>query len=151
MRRRRSIPLMYFAFNVVAAALAAPFGVLSDRIGRKRVLAAGFAGYALVYAGFALARGAVSPWLLFALYGVPYAMTEGLARAYVVDLVPAEARATAVGGYTFVLGLAALPASLAAGLLWDGVSHSAPFAVSAVLMAAAAMWLAMQRPCVVRT
>lgn len=139
------VPLMYFAFNVVAAALATPFGVLSDRIGRKVVLAVGFAGYALVYLGFALAHGPISVWFLFALYGVPYAMTEGLARAYVVDLVPAASRATAVGGYTFVLGLAALPASTAAGLLWDHVSHSIPFAVSAVLMVAAAIWLALMR------
>lgn len=138
------VPLMYFVFNVVAAALATPFGVLSDRVGRKRILATGFAGYALVYAGFALAHGTASPWVLFALYGIPYAMTEGLARAYVVDLVPASARATAVGGYTFALGLAALPASTGAGLLWDGVSHSAPFAVSAGLMLAAAVWLALQ-------
>lgn len=139
------VPLMYFAFNVVASALAAPFGALSDRLGRKRVLAVGFAGYALVYAGFALARGSTAPWALFALYGVPYAMTEGLARAYVCDLVPADVRATAVGGYTFVLGLAALPASAGAGLMWDAVSHATPFAVSAVLMGVAAAWLALQK------
>jgi MFS family permease len=69
-------------------------------------------------------------------------MTEGLARAYVCDLVPAKVRATAVGGYTFVLGLAALPASAVAGWLWDAVGHAAPFALSALLMAAAAALLA---------
>ena len=137
------IPLMYFVFNVVGAALATPLGSLSDRVGRKAVLAAGFGGYALVYAGFALAHTPLSIWLLFALYGVPYAMTEGLARAYVCDLVPAEVRATAVGGYTFVLGLAALPASAVAGLLWDTVGHATPFALSAALMMAAAGLLAL--------
>jgi MFS family permease len=137
------IPLMYFLFNVVGAALATPLGSLSDRVGRKAVLAAGFGGYALVYAGFALAHAPLAAWLLFALYGVPYAMTEGLARAYVCDLVPAEVRATAVGGYTFVLGLAALPSSALAGLLWDTVGHAAPFALSAALMAAAAALLAL--------
>ena len=137
------IPLMYFLFNVVGAALAAPLGSLSDRVGRKAVLAAGFGGYALVYAGFALAHAPLAAWSLFALYGVPYAMTEGLARAYVCDLVPAEVRATAVGGYTFVLGLAALPSSALAGLLWDTVGHAAPFALSAALMAAAAALLAL--------
>ena len=136
------IPLMYFVFNVVGAALAAPLGSFSDRVGRKAVLAAGFGGYAFVYAGFALAHAQSAIWLLFALYGVPYAMTEGLARAYVCDLVPAEVRATAVGGYTFVLGLAALPASAVAGLLWDSVGHATPFALSAVLMLAAAALLA---------
>jgi MFS family permease len=136
------IPLMYFVFNVVGAALATPLGALSDRVGRRALLAAGFGGYALVYAGFALARAPQDVWLLFALYGVPYAMTEGMARAYVCDLVPAGVRATALGGYTFVLGLAALPASAAAGVLWDAVGHAAPFAVSAALMAAAAVLLA---------
>jgi MFS family permease len=133
------IPLMYFVFNVVGAAAATPLGALSDRLGRKCMLAAGFLGYALIYAGFALAGGTTAVWLLFALYGVPYAATEGMARAFVCDLVPAGVRATAVGGYTFALGLAALPASAVAGLLWDTAGHAAPFALSAALMAAAAL------------
>lgn len=135
------IPLMYVLFNVVAALLAAPFGARSDRIGRRRLVVFGFAGYALVYLGFALANSAVAPWLLFALYGVPYAATEGMTRAYVCDLAGAERRGTVLGGYTFVLGLAALPSSALAGLLWDTVSHAAPFAVSAGLMASAALAL----------
>jgi MFS family permease len=137
------IPLMYFVFNVVAAALATPLGSLSDRLGRRVVLAAGFGGYALVYAGFALARSDVSPWFLFAAYGVPYAMTEGLTRAFVVDLVPSALRATAVGSYTFVLGIAALPASFGAGIVWDKVAHWAPFAIDAALMGVAALALAL--------
>jgi MFS family permease len=139
------IPLMYFVFNVVGAALATPFGHLSDRIGRRRLVVFGFAGYALVYAGFALAGHPASVWALFALYGVPYAATEGMTRAFVVDLVPPHLRATALGGYTFAIGLAALPASLVAGLLWDAVSPSAPFVLSAVLMAVAAIALATSR------
>lgn len=144
--RAALIPLMYFLFNVVAALLATPFGSLSDRVGRRHVLVAGFTGYALVYLGFALADGTVAPWLLFAAYGIPYALTEGLTRAYVVDLVPQTLRATAVGGYTFVLGLAALPASTVAGLLWDRVSHRAPFGLSAILMGLAAGALLLSGP-----
>jgi MFS family permease len=117
--RAAIIPLMYFVFNVVGSLLSAPLGSLSDRLGRRRMIAAGFAGYALVYAGFSAAQGGLAPWLLFAAYGVPYALTEGMTRAFVVDLVRPECRATAVGGYTFVLGLAALPSSALAGLLWD--------------------------------
>jgi len=140
------IPLMYVLFNVVGASLAGPFGARSDRVGRRRVLVFGFAGYALVYAGFALARTPLAPWLLFAAYGIPYAATEGMTRAYVCDLGGPERRATVLGAYTFVLGLAALPASALAGLLWDTVSHSAPFALSAVLMAAACLALAIGGP-----
>jgi MFS family permease len=140
-----TVPLMYFVFNVVAASLARLFGRRSDRVGRRRVLVAGFAGYALVYAGFALARHAWAPWPLFFAYGVPYALTEGMARAFVVDLVPDEVRATAIGTYTFLLGLATLLSSTVAGILWDTVSHAAPFAFSAVLMAASAAALARAR------
>lgn len=140
-----TVPLMYFAFNVVAASLARLFGRRSDRVGRRRVLVAGFATYALVYAGFALARHAWAPWALFIAYGVPYALTEGLARAFVVDLVPESVRATAIGTYTFLLGLATLLSSTVAGILWDAVSHSAPFALSAALMAASAAALALAR------
>lgn len=135
------VPLMYVVFNLVGALLAAPLGARSDRIGRRRMLVFGFAGYALVYLGFGLARSAALPWLLFGGYGVAYAATEGMTRAYVVDLAGSERRATVLGAYTFVLGLAALPASTMAGLLWDAVGHSAPFFVSAGLMAVAAVAL----------
>ena len=135
------IPLMYVVFNIVAALLATPFGTRSDRVGRRRLIIFGFAGYALVYLGFALGGSAVAPWLLFALYGVPYAATEGMTRAYVCDLAGPERRGTVLGGYTFVLGLAALPSSALAGLLWDTVSHAAPFALSAGLMGASALAL----------
>lgn len=137
------IPLMYVVFNIGGAMLAGPLGALSDRVGRRRLLVFGFAGYALVYLGFALARSAISPWLLFALYGIPYAATEGMTRAYVCDLATPRSRGTVLGAYTFVLGLAALPSSTLAGILWDSVSHSAPFFVSAALMASAAVALAL--------
>jgi len=140
------IPLMYFVFNLVAAVLATPLGHLSDRVGRKRLIVFGFAGYAVVYAGFALAGTPVSIWVLFALYGLPYAATEGMTRAFVVDLVPGQLRATALGAYTFAIGLAALPASLVAGVLWDQVSPAAPFVLSALLMAGAALALLLSRP-----
>jgi MFS family permease len=137
------IPLMYVVFNIGGAILAGPLGALSDRVGRRRLLVFGFAGYALVYLGFALARSAVAPWLLFALYGIPYAATEGMTRAYVCDLAGPRSRGTVLGAYTFVLGLAALPSSTLAGILWDSVSHSAPFFFSAALMASAAAALAL--------
>lgn len=133
--RAAVIPLMYVVFNLVGALLATPFGARSDRVGRRRLLEFGFAGYAVVYAGFALAHSSAAPWFLFALYGIPYAATEGMTRAYVVDLAGPERRATVLGAYTFMLGIAALPSSTMAGLLWDRVSHAAPFAVSATLMA----------------
>lgn len=141
--RAALIPLAYFVFNIVGASLSTHIGDVSDRVGRRVVLTAGYALFGLVYAGFALARASWAPWLLFGLYGVPYAMTEGMARAFVVDLVGTTRRATAVGAFTFATGLAALPASAVAGLLWDSVSHPAPFWLGASLMLLAAAGLAM--------
>jgi len=101
--------------------------VLSDRLGRRRVIAVGWFIYALVYLGFALASEPWQVWLLFACYGVFYGMAEGVARAFVADLVPAEKRGTAFGLYHGVVGLTLLPASLLAGWLWQAFSPAAPF------------------------
>ncbi|HEX9092586.1 MAG TPA: MFS transporter, partial [Coriobacteriia bacterium] len=136
------VPLMGAGFSLVGALVAGPAGALSDRVGRRAILVAGLALYAVVYALFGLGGSVWTAAVLFLAYGVPYAMVEGMSRAYVVDLVGRHERATAVGGYTFVLGLAALPASAVAGLLWDTVGHGAPFLLSAVLMALAAAGLA---------
>lgn len=122
-----SVVLMLVLFNLTYAVTALPAGVLSDRLGRRWIIAVGWAIYALVYLGFALASEPWQVWLLFACYGVFYGMAEGVARAFVVDLVPAEKRGTAYGLYHGVVGLALLPASLIAGWLWDAVNPAAPF------------------------
>jgi len=138
-----AIPLIYFAFNVVYALLSTPAGALSDRLGRRRMLALGYAVFACVYLGFALVGGPSARWTvpaLFLVYGVYYALTEGIQRAFVVDLVPAELRATALGTFAMATGLALLPASVIAGRLWDRVGPAAPFyyggatAVAALLL-----------------
>ena len=89
--------------------------------------------YALVYLGFALASGIGQIWLLFAGYGIYYGVVEGVARAFVADLVTEEKRGTAYGLYHGVVGLTLLPASLIAGWLWDTVSPAAPFYLGAGL------------------
>jgi MFS family permease len=121
------IPLLYLTFNAVYAAAALPGGTLSDRLGRRRVILVGYAVFAGVYLGFAWAGSAWAPWPLFALYGIYYALTERVQRAFVADLVPASARGRAFGVYHALVGGLALPASLLAGSLWDRVSPAAPF------------------------
>ena len=139
---------MMLTFNLVYAALSGPAGSLSDRIGRRRLLLAGWLVYVLVYLGFAFARTAWQAWSLMAVYGVYYALTEGVGRAFVADLVPAEGRGTAYGLYHAGIGLAALPASLLAGILWQGVGNwgglgpAAPFLAGSGLTLAAAVLLA---------
>ncbi len=127
------VVLMLVLFNLTYAVTALPAGVLSDRLGRRRLIAAGWFIYALVYLGFALASEPWQVWLLFAGYGVYYGMVEGVARAFVADLVPVEKRGTAYGLYHGVVGLALLPASLIAGWLWDAVNPAAPFFFGAAL------------------
>jgi MFS family permease len=127
------VTLMLVLFNITYAAISWPAGRLSDKLGRKRIIAIGWAVYALAYIGFALASSLWQIWLLFALYGIYYGIVEGVARAFVADLVPAEKRGTAYGFYHGVVGLTLLPASLIAGWLWDAVSPAAPFYLGAGL------------------
>jgi MFS family permease len=127
------VVLMLVVFNLTYAATALPAGVLSDRLGRRGIIAVGWFIYALVYLGFALASELWQVWLLFAGYGVYYGVVEGVARAFVADLVPEEKRGTAYGLYHGVVGLALLPASLIAGWLWQAYSPAAPFFFGAAL------------------
>ena len=127
----------YILYNLVYAAAAYPAGRLSDRIGRRPTLVAGLALYAAAYAGFALA-GPVVPGRaaafagLFALYGLYAALSEGVAKAWLADLVPAgAAQGRAFGLHAAATSLAALVASVAAGALWEGVGPAAPFALAA--------------------
>ncbi|MCX7912705.1 MAG: MFS transporter [Dehalococcoidales bacterium] len=131
------ITIMLVLFNIVYAIVAAPAGIISDKLGRKRVIVLGWMIYGLVYLGFALAQRGWQAWLLFACYGIYYGITEGVARAYVADLVPAARRGTAYGYYHGVVGLTLLPASVLAGWLWDTVSPAAPFYLGAGLAFAA--------------
>jgi len=121
------VVLMLVLFNVTYAVIALPAGMLSDRLGRRRVITLGWFIYALVYLGFAVASSLWQVWVLFACYGIYYGIVEGVARAFVADLVTEEKRGTAYGLYHGVVGLTLLPASLLAGWLWQTISPAAPF------------------------
>ena len=121
------VVLMLVLFNITYALISMPMGVLSDKIGRKRVITTGWLIYGLVYLGFALSSSIWEIWLLFAVYGIFYGICEGAAKAFVADMVPAERRGTAYGLYNGVVGLIALPASLIAGILWDRIAPAAAF------------------------
>ena len=127
------VVLMLALFNITYAVTSMPAGILSDRLGRRWVITLGWFIYALVYLGFALASELWQVWLLFASYGVYYGLVEGVARAFIADLVPEEKRGTAYGLYHGVVGFALLPASLIAGWLWQAYSPAAPFLFGACL------------------
>ncbi len=120
-----NVVLMLVVFNITYAAVSIPAGILSDRLGRRRVITFGWFIYAMVYLGFAMVSSTWLIWLLFACYGIYYGVVEGVAKAFVADLVAPDKRGTAYGLYHAVLSL--LPASLIAGWLWDAVNPAAPF------------------------
>jgi len=135
------IPVVYALFNLVSALAAIPAGNLSDRIGRRRTITYGWAIYALVYLGFAVARQAWLIWALYALYGLYYALTEGSAKAMIAELVSDARRGGAYGLYNASVGVMALPASVIAGALWTRVAPAAPFAFGAAMAALAVVAL----------
>jgi MFS family permease len=127
------IVLMLIVFNAVYALFSVPAGMLSDRLGRKKIIALGWSVYALVYLGFAFFNESWWVWALWAMYGVYYGLAEGVVRALVVDLVPEDRRGTAFGAYHGVTGITLLPASLIAGWLWQAVNPAAPFYFGAAM------------------
>lgn len=128
-----TILLMLILYNAVYAGLSVPFGVMSDRLGRKGVIIVGWLVFAAVRLGFTAASAHWQVWLLFAGWGLYYALTEGVARAFIADLVPPERRGTAYGIYYAALGIGLLPASVIAGWLWQTFTPAAPFAFSSAL------------------
>jgi len=130
-------PALGLLFNVVYAALSWPAGKFSDRVPRRWLIVAGYGIYAVVYAGFAWLHTPQLVWFLFAIYGAYYALTEGVMKAWVADFALPEARASVFGVLNWVVGVAALPASLLAGWMWQRISPAAPFALSSVLALAA--------------
>ena len=135
------ILLMLILFNAVGAAISAPAGIVSDKLGRRGVIILGWLIYALTYLGFAIASAPWQAWLLFAFYGVYYGLAEGVARAFVADLVPDEKRGTAYGLFHGIVGITLLPASIIAGWLWQTVNPAAPFYFGAVLASLAMIGL----------
>lgn len=133
---------MLLAFNVVYTLVAGPAGALSDRLGRPRLIQAGWVVYAVIYLGLAVAGAGWQVVALFVAYGLYHGLVEGNARAYVADLAGTDRRGAAYGLYHAVVGLIALPASLIAGLLWQRVGPAAPFYFGAALAGLAAVLLA---------
>ncbi len=141
------VPLLWGAFHVVKSSFSTYGGILSDRLGRKQLIVAGWIVYAATYALWGVVEGPAWMVGLFLLYGLYSAATEGAERAFVADLVPAERRGTAFGWYHLAVGLSALPASILFGVLWNAYGSAAAFGVSAFLaVLASGLLLALNPP-----
>ena len=119
--------LFYIIFYIVYAVCAIPFGILSDQIGRKTILRAGYVIFGITSFGLVFATNIYSISVLFVSYGIFYAMIDGAQRAFVVDLAPKHLKATALGTFHTAIGLVALPGGYIAGLLWDKISPETTF------------------------
>jgi len=142
---RSAVILAFTLYNIVYALASTPFGSLSDRIGRRPIIAIGWCIYALVYLGFGLAHNAHAAWFLFAAYGIYQAMSEGVSKALVSDVVPSHQRAGAIGLIFTVAGIGQLVGSVIAGATWNhtvpGTGLLLPFFIAAVLASIASVLL----------
>ena len=124
-------PILWAMLHVVKSTTSTPGGALSDRIGRKPAVIAGWFIYAVVYLLFGRATQAWQAWALFAVYGLYFGLVEGTEKAMVADLVPAGRRGVAYGWYNLAIGIGALPASVVFGLLWDRYGSATAFTFGA--------------------
>ena len=129
---------MLAAFSLVYTLSSTPAGSLSDRIGRRRIIIAGWLFYALVYLGFGISQVAWQVWVLYAFYGLYYGLAYGTLKAMIADLVSEHVRATAYGTYNAVIGVLDFPASLIAGILWGGIGIWTGFGAAAPFLFGAA-------------
>jgi len=135
------VPLLWAAHHGMKVLSSLFGGDLSDRMGRKRLIVAGWILYAAVYAGFAFATQQSSLWILFLIYGIYFGLAEGAEKALVADLVRPEQHGTAYGLYNLAFGVTVFPASFLMGMIWDWKGPTTAFLVSAALGATAALLL----------
>lgn len=133
------IPLIYLVFNSVSVIFAIPAGILSDKLGRERLIIFGYLLYSSIYFGFGRTNSKTVLIMLFALYGLYSASTDGIQKALVSDLIDKNKRGTGLGIYNSLVGITLLPASVIAGLLYDHINNSAPFYYGSILALVAAL------------
>jgi len=133
--------LLYLIFHIVAASFSYPAGLLSDVVGRNKLLVTGYLFYGMVYFGFGIVSSTQWFWLLFTLYGVYTGLTKGVEKALVADVAPKDLKGTVMGLYSMFTGIGLLPASLLTGWLWDKFGAPAPFYFNGVLAVLTAILL----------
>ena len=140
------IPLLWGVLHVSKAVCSVWGGRWSDRVGARKAIIAGWLVYAAVYGGFALVDSAWQVWALFIVYGAFFGLTEGPEKALVARLAPEGLRGSAFGAYHAAIGLAALPASIVFGVVWQAIGAEAAFAMGAAIALAAALLLPLALP-----
>jgi len=135
----------YIFYNLIYAGASYPFGGLSDKFGKRKIFSFGLIMFSFVYFGFALASKIGFLWMLFALYGIYAASTEGISKAWVSDLIPDEQRGSGIGLLTMMTSLAIMLGSFLTGILWDKFGPPVPFLVSAFVSLIIALFIFLQK------
>ncbi|NVN97672.1 MFS transporter, partial [Candidatus Nomurabacteria bacterium] len=117
----------YILYNFVYALASYPIGLLADKFGKKRLFVFGLFIFSIVYLGFGLNSNLLIIWILFIMYGIYAASTEGVSKAWISDLVPEEFRGSAIGLLTMLSSFAVMFGSFFAGILWDKFGSQVPF------------------------
>lgn len=131
----------YIFYNVIYAVSSYPLGGIADKLGKQKVFSAGLIIFSFVYLGFAFVSDINIVWILFALYGIYAASTEGVSKAWVSDLIPNEFRGSAIGLLTMLSGFAVMFGSFLTGVLWDMFSSEIPFLISAIVSLTIALFI----------
>jgi MFS family permease len=141
-----ALPLLWMVLHFSKVVSSLVGGDLSDRFGRRTLIAAGWSVYAFVYIGFAFVDSAWQCWLLFGAYGIYFGLTEGVEKALVADLVPEQKHGTAYGLYNLAYGVTVFPASLIFGFMWDQFGAATAFMASACVTVVALVGLRSVKP-----
>lgn len=138
-----SVLLMYLVFNLTTFCFSTFFGGLSDKYGRKKFLIIGYSIYAIVYIafGFISKSNSYMLWGFWTLYGIYYALTDGVEKAFVTELAPSASKATVLGFLSTITGIGLLPASIIAGLLFT-INPSLPFIFGGLITIVAVLVIA---------
>jgi len=136
-----NVILLFFIYHVTASAFSMPLGKLSDKIGRKNLLVPGYIVFALCYFGFAFVSSKFAMGTVFVLFGLYTAMITGVERAFIAEISPPDLKGTMLGLHSTVAGIALLPASILAGLLWNMFGSTVPFVFGATMSLIAATLL----------
>ncbi|MFN8243163.1 MAG: MFS transporter [Ferruginibacter sp.] len=137
---------VYIFYNICFAVMAYPMGALADKIGIKKIYITGLLLFAIVYTGFAFSQNLVIYFILFFLYGCYQAATDGIAKAWISNLIPRQELATAIGTYAGFQSIAALLASSICGFLWFRLGPAFAFCITAFFALVAALYLYFSQP-----
>jgi MFS family permease len=127
------LPMLWIVLHIVKFSTSYPSGILSDKIGRKPTIISGWIIYFIVYFLMGFAGQEWHIWVLFAVYGLFYGLTEGVEKAFISDMVPEKIRGSAFGVYNFAIGIFALPSSLLFGIVWESAGSLYAFVMGSIL------------------